>query len=246
MLLTVLLINAPVEAKVLIAAASSIRMPLEKLLEQFSYDTGIAVNVSYGASGNLTHQILRGAPYQLFLAANVDYPQRILVKRPELPAYRIYARGSLDLYAGPGSDCEVSDGLQGLPAQFQSGRIRKLAIAKPDIAPYGQVARQAMQTLGVWVALQPYLVFGNNVAQAAQLAFSGAADCALIAHGLTLSPLLSDDATHTSVPATAYEPVSHAMILLDDASETRVLWQFLVSEAAINAFIAAGFLQRSG
>lgn len=236
------LFSLNVQSEVLVAAASSIREPLDLIAGKFERQHGLRVRISYGSSGNLAHQILRGAPYQVFLSANTEYPERIWQADGGKQKPRVYAQGSLSLYANDRSPCKIDSGLKGLSDQVADGRIHRIAIAKPTLAPYGLATRQALINAGIWDKLSAHLSIGNNVAQAAQFGFSGAADCAFISSSLAQSEALSQNGRSVPVPQKLYSPVRHAMILLtgpdDDAGQ---FFRFLLSKVAAKAFSDAGF-----
>jgi molybdate transport system substrate-binding protein len=236
------LVCARAYADVLVAAASSVRMPLEKLLTEFQRRHDEVIQVSFGSSGNLTHQILRGAPFDIFLSADTEYPNKISQSGLIKMTPQIYAQGSLDIYAGPGSRCQTDTGLLGLVEQLRSGSIQHIAIANPELAPYGRAARQSLGTLGLWEELSPALVIGNSASQAAQYAFSGAADCALISHSLSSTSQLSRVGHSSPIKQDYYELVSHGMVLINESNVTaREFFRYLLSEEATQVFIDAGF-----
>ncbi len=236
------MLSLNLRAEILVAAASSVREPLDRIADMFTRETGLRVSISYGSSGNLAHQILRGAPYQVFLSANTEYPERIWREGRAKQPPRPYARGNLSLYANNGSNCDLDSGIHGLVRQITDGRIRRIAIAKPSLAPYGLATKQALTNAGVWEKLSSHLAIGNNVAQAAQFGFSGAADCAFISSSLARSDALVRSGRSVPVTRRLYEPVSHAMILLNGAdSDEASFFRFLSSDSAGKIFTWAGF-----
>ena len=231
-----------VQASVLIASASSIREPLDKIVQLYKREHQVDINVSYGASGNLTHQILRGAPFQLFLSANAEFPIRIENAGYHLEPPLDYATGKLVLYANSRSNCDVENGVSGLSDQILQGSIKRIAIANPELAPYGIAARQALENANVWNNVNPYLAYGNSVAQAAQFALSGAADCAVISLSLALHAGLNTQGRYKIIDSGSHSPISHQMILLKTAGhEAKSFYQFLQSPEVANIFMRHGF-----
>jgi molybdate transport system substrate-binding protein len=228
--------------EILVAAASSIREPLEEAIEQFQSQAGTKVQVSYGSSGRLTHQILRGAPYDLFLSADELYPQRIEKAGMLVLGPRIYTVGILDLYDTADGECGAGNDLKLLAKGLETRRIRRIAIANPELAPYGRAAREALENAGVWSLVQPHLVFAANVAQAAQFGLTGAVDCAFIAHSHAISPHLLHKGAHSKISRSLYAPLNHAMVLLGGAgNEARSLYAYLSGAEAARIFKDAGF-----
>ena len=229
-------------AEVLAAAASSIRPPLDALISLYKKSSGTVIKVSYGSSGNLTHQILRGAPFGLFLSADTGFPDKLWNAGLGQSKPVIYARGSLDLYARRDSRCQPEGGLQGVVDALAAADVQHVGIAKPTLAPYGRAAQQAMKNSGVWHNISPNLVFGNNVAQTAQFAITGAVDCAVISHSLAITEALSSAGDSYPIPPVLYTPVLHGMILLTTANaETEEFFAFLGTAKASRIFERAGY-----
>jgi molybdate transport system substrate-binding protein len=168
-----------------LAAASSLRPTLDYVVEAYrETHPRHQVSIIYGASGRLTAQILNGAPFDFFMSADMDYPRRLADEAAAASEPRVYAKGRLVLWS-------ANFDAAGLTLEnLTDDNIRRVAIAQPNIAPYGQRAREAMQAVGVWGEVESKLVFGENISQVAQMAQSGAADVGLIALSLVLQPAL--------------------------------------------------------
>ncbi len=222
---------------VLVAAASSIRSPLDIIINRFGRHNGIDVNISYGSSGNLTHQSMRGAPYHILMAANSEYPQRLkdagLVSQGPVE----YARGKLVLYVPEHSRLTSSADLTDVANLLTSDRLRHLAIANPQLAPYGVAARQVLQHNDLWESIKSRLVRGNNVAQAAQFTLTGDVDAGLIAESLALDPGLRKRGHYNPIEQRLYRPIRHTMVLLDgNHGDAMRLFKFLASPEAVGVF----------
>jgi molybdate transport system substrate-binding protein len=206
----------------LVAAASDLQFALDEIVTRFQRDTGIALRVSYGSSGNFTRQIEQGAPFELFLSADEAYVDRLAARGLTRGDGALYAIGRIVLFAPHGSPLEPDPGLKNLAARLASGDSGRLAIANPEHAPYGRAAEQALRSLGVWEAVQPKLLLGENVAQAAQFASSGNADGGIIAYSLALAPALRERGTFALLPETLHAPLRQRMVLLQRASPAAV------------------------
>jgi molybdate transport system substrate-binding protein len=202
----------------LVAAASDLQFALDEIVARFQRDTGIAPRVSYGSSGNFTRQIEQGAPFELFLSADEAYVDRLAARGLTRGDGALYAIGRIVLFAPHGSPLEPDPGLENLAARLASGESGRLAIANPEHAPYGRAAQQAMRSLGVWDAVQPKLLLGENVAQAAQFASSGNADGGIIAYSLALAPALRERGRFALLPESLHAPLRQRMVLLKRAS----------------------------
>jgi molybdate transport system substrate-binding protein len=198
--------------KVSIAAASNLVFALESLNTEFKRTApGIEVTATTAASGSLFAQIKNGAPFDVFLSADTDYPKQIIAEKLGDPAtLRTFATGRLVLWTTR-TDLDVSD----LAAVVRNPTVKKLSLAQPRSAPYGRAAQAALERLGAWSVAQPKIVFGENITQTAQFAETGNADAGFVALSLVLSPRLANKGRWTEVPPAHYAgvPLDHAGVL---------------------------------
>ncbi|MGY3438070.1 MULTISPECIES: molybdate ABC transporter substrate-binding protein [unclassified Marinovum] len=225
-----------------IAAAASLRFALPDLLTAFAASGGGPIRVAYGSSGTLAQQIRNGAPFEVFLSADETYVTR-LAKEGTLPdTGTVYALGRLALIVPKGGTLAVDPQLDGLATALDSGALKRFAIANPDHAPYGLRAQEALSHRGLWAPLQPHLVFGENVAQAAQFAVSGNADGGLIAASLAAAGPVAALGTSALIPAEWHSPLRQHMALTATASDTaKALFTFLQTPEAQAIFANHGF-----
>lgn len=167
-----LVIDAQVYAgEVLVAAASDLAPILPEIASVMKKNNNLTVRSSIGSSGQLARQIEQGAPFDLFLSADEDYVKRLTVAgHTAAGTVRIYAEGRLALWSKGGNIRSLKD-LRGL---------RRVAVANPAYAPYGRLAKQALEQGGLWEALQPALIYGESVRQTMQYAETGNVDAALV------------------------------------------------------------------
>lgn len=215
---------APAPAKTLaIAAAADLQPVLPSLVANFERTTGDKVTVSYASSATLATQIINGAPYDLFLAANRAFPQRVVRAGLTIESQPVdYARGTLVLWARHG----VLSGPLTMQGLTNPG-VHHIAVANPQHAPYGAAAMAAMHSAGLIAALQPKLVFAENIAQAAQFAQSGNAECALISETLAIIPALQQAGSFAVVPRTSYPPLEQAGVIMRKAPGKQAAQDFL-------------------
>lgn len=200
-----------------VAAAANLEPALAELGAAFEAGhPGVEVRATLGASGNFFAQIRNGAPFDVFLSADTEYPRRCVeagLGREEDLA--VYAVGRLVAWAPAGSRLELEG--RGLAA-LADPAVKKLAIANPALAPYGRAAEAALRAAGVLDAVRARLVLGTNVAQAAQFAQSGAADAALVPYSLTFSPALRGGKVFP-VPAGSAPALAQSALVLAGARE---------------------------
>jgi molybdate transport system substrate-binding protein len=200
-----------------IAAASDLQFALEEIAEAFEAETGEPVALTFGSSGNFARQIRQGAPYQMYLSAD----ERFVLDLHEDGFTRdegvLYAVGRIVIFTPHGAPLAADGKLDDLAGALEEGRITRFAIANPEHAPYGLAAEQALRHRGLWEAIAPTLVFGENVSQAAQFAATGNTDGGIIAYSLALSPQVSARGAFDLIPEAWHAPLRQRMVLLDDA-----------------------------
>lgn len=225
-----------------IAAASTLQFALPDIAAAFHADTGQAVRLSFGATGNLVRQIRAGAPYQLLLAADETFVVDLARDGITPDAGVLYAQGRLVLAAPRGSTLAVDETLDGLEQALAEGRITRFAIANPEHAPYGMRAREALQHRGLWDEVQPLLVLGENVSQTAQFATTGNADGGIIAYSLALAPQVAALGSHALIPADWHAPLNQRMVLMAGAGPVaQAFFDFLQTPQAGDILARYGF-----
>ena len=200
-----------------VAAASDLKFALEAIAAAFARAGGARLRLVFGASGQLAAQILQGAPFHLFMSADEDFVFRLADAGRTPDRGRAYAVGRLGLLVPGGSPLRADGTLADLRAALAARRLRRFAIANPAHAPYGLRAREVLRHAGLWDAIQPHLVFGENVAQAAQFALSGAADGGLVAHAIALAPEVAARSRFELVDAAWHTPLRQRMVLVTGA-----------------------------
>jgi molybdate transport system substrate-binding protein len=233
--------NAFAVERPLIAAAASLQPVLEEAAALISAETGIAPRFAYGASGNLARQIAQGAPFEMLLAADEISIQKLAEAGHTRDAGHVFALGRLALFAPRGSALDPAGGLEALRPLLAARRVQRFAIANPEIAPYGRAAEEALRRLNLWEALRPRLVFGENIAQAAQFAMMEGATGGLIAYSLALSPAVKARGSFSLVPDALHDQLRHRLALTKRASEAALRVQaWLLSPQAAAVFARHG------
>ncbi len=234
-----------VAGEVLVAAASDLSFPIKEIIAQFEKRTGHTVKLTLGSSGNFQAQIVNGAPFDVYISADVDYVRQ-LERRGliEPDTLFIYAIGRLVVWAPNGSPFDVQK--LGMQALLQPG-AKRIAIANPSVAPYGRAAVAAMRHYKVYEHAAPRLVLGENIAQAAQFLASGAADVGVIAHSLALSEPMRAAGRYWEVPLVAYPTLNQAMAVLTHARQAghlpaaRAFYSWFRNEASRDILKKYGF-----
>jgi len=207
-----------------VAAASDLQAVMPVLADRFERETSRRVALTFGSSGNFYAQILNGAPFDLFFSADVDYPRRLEAAGLTEPGtLRPYAIGTLVLYAAARPGLDLARGL----AALADPRVRRIAIANPEHAPYGRAAVAALTHEGLYDRLRPKLVLGENISQAAQFVQSGNAAAGLLALSLALTPALRARGSYVELPASLYPPIEQAAVVLNTSMRKDAARQFL-------------------
>jgi len=211
-----------------VAVAANLNFAMPEIAAAFKSRTGREVKLAFGASGNFSRQIREGAPFELFLSAD-EANVRFLVEAGRTEGEgTVYAVGRLSLFAPAASPVQVDPELAGLAAALKVGAVRRLAIANPELAPYGKAAREALQRKGLWDALAGRIVLGENVNQTAQFALTGGVEAAFIPYSIVVAPNFKDRGRSVVVPESLHEPIRQRMVLVKGAGETaRGLYDFV-------------------
>ncbi len=225
-----------------VAAASDLQFALPEIAAAFQRDTGRAVRLTFGSSGNFRRQIAEGAPFELFLSADEAMVEALSGEGRTDGAGTRYASGRIVLFVPTGSALALDPTFADLKRALADGRVQRFAIANPEHAPYGRAAEQSLRSAGVWEALAPRLVLGENVSQAAQFATSGSAQGGVFAYSLALAPPIANKGTSILLPAASHAPLQQRMVLIKGAGETaREFYGYLQRPSARAAFRRFGF-----
>lgn len=208
-------------AEIIVAAAADLSFAVKEILTQFEAKTGHKVKLSLGSSGTFHAQISNGAPFDIFLSADVAYPQELekagLIEPNSL---FIYAVGRTVVWVPNSSSINVAkDGIRSL----LDPSVRKIAIANPAHAPYGRSAVSSMRHYGVYDAVKSKFVLGENVSQTAMFVQSGAADIGIIALSLALSDPMRAAGKYWEVPLETYPRMDQGGVILKHARDANHL-----------------------
>lgn len=230
------------EERPVIAAASSLNSVLLEISRAFTRETSQQVRVSFGSSGNLTRQIIQGAPFELFLSADENYVAILRAKGLTDGSGEVYALGRLALFIPTDSPLLADPSLQDLAKALDDGRLQRLAIANPEHAPYGRAAREVLQHHHLWRPVQDELLHGQNVAQAAQFALSGNVDAGIISYSIAREPAIADRGVFVLLSDVWHQPLSHHMALIKNAGKvSRSFYTYLRQPNALEMFQKFGF-----
>ena len=239
MVLVALAAGAANAGEATVAVAANFAAPAKVLAEQFSRETGHKIVLSTGSTGKFFAQIKSGAPFDVLLSADQATPQRLEAEKLAVAASGFtYAVGRLVLWS------PLPSGVDDRGAVLRAGHFKRLALANPKLAPYGAAAQQVLEHLGLWAAVQPKLVIGENIAQTFQFVASGNAELGFVALSQTREGDKPPAGSHWLVPASLYAPIRQDAVLLargEANGAAREFVAFLRSNAARDVIRAYGY-----
>ena len=228
--------------KLTVAAAADLRFALDELVLQFrATHPAVDLAITYGSSGNFFAQIQNGAPFDVFLSADVDYPRRLVAASlASKDSLFLYGAGRIVVWVPAGSPLDPA--ALGIHA-LEAASVRHIAIANPQHAPYGRAAVAALRSLGVYDRVAPKLVLGENIAQAFEFVESGAAEVGIVALSLALAPAARTHGRYWEVPQDAYPKIEQGGVILSraPAGPAARFRAFLLSEEARRILKQYGF-----
>lgn len=222
--------------KLTVAAASNLMGVFDQIAASFHQETGIEVLLSYGSTAQLARQIENGAPFDVFAAADKEHIAQLADSGKVVASSTIiYARGKLALWIPDGDKTGVRT-LHDLTRP----EVRFIAIAQPELAPYGKAAVEALKASGLWEALQPKIIYGSNIGMARQYAATGNADATLTA----LSLVVEDAGIVLALDPKLYDPIDQAAGVVASSTNreaARDYVKFLARPAARTIFREGGY-----
>lgn len=240
-LLSILITTAIFAGEINVAVAANVSYAIEELKAEFKKtNPDIDVKITLGSSGKLTAQIKNGAPYGIFMAANMLYPEALYNKKAALTKPIVYAQGELAYLSIKPID--FSKGI----AIVNDNSISKIAIANPKTAPYGAATIEAMKNSGVYESAKGKFVFGESISQTVSYTIT-AADLGFIAKSSLYSPKMAhykENVNWASVDTSLYTPIKQGIVLLkyaENNSDYKAFYDFILSDRAKKIFIKYGY-----
>ena len=213
---------------VTVAVASNLKPAFEEIFKGFQQSNPQSKNVRivYGSSGNLASQMKNGAPYELFISADETYPLRLVEVGLTRDHGVVYALGHLALITNDTKGLRLSSDAESIQSLLRGAK--KIAIANPDLAPYGRASVQYLQSIGLWNELQSRVIFAENISIAAVYVSTGAAKVGITALSLAKSSELSQQIQYIALPDHLYAPIKQRMVLKRDPAPIAVaLYDYL-------------------
>jgi len=227
--------------EITVAAASDLQFAFQEVATRFQHDSGMSVKLIFGSSGNFFTQIQNGAPFDLFFSADSEYPKKLEAAGLAEPGtvYE-YAIGKIVLWIPKDSTLDLNRGL----AVLRDAKVKKIAIANPEHAPYGRAAVAALQHEKIYDNVRDKFVLGENISQTASFVVSGSADIGIVALSLALAPSMKERGRYVEIPGEDYPPIRQAAMILASSKQkaaARQLLDYVKSPAIIELLKSYGF-----
>jgi len=223
-------------SEIRVAVASNFSNAMATIADQFETESGHTLKLSFGSTGKHYAQIVNGAPFDIFFAADAKRPGLLEQEGQGIAGSRFtYALGKLVLWS---PKPEFVDSHADI---LKQGTFRHLAIANPKLAPYGVAARQVLQSLELWQDMQGRMVRGENIGQAFQFVASGNAELGFVARSQVMRPGLEATGSAWAVPQFLYDPIEQQAVLLNDKQAARAFMSFVRSDEAIRIIREHGY-----
>lgn len=222
-----------------VATAANLQGVIKVLAADFTKKTGIGIEPIIGASGSLVAQIRNGAPFDIFLSADVSFPETLYKENLTTGKPEVYASGSLII-------CSTSNiGFENWERLLLTPSIKKVAVANPKIAPYGLAAKESLSKKGIWSEIQSKIVYGESISQVNTYITTGAVDV-----GFTTQSLVKDLEGKTKlyymvIDPKSYSPIEQGMVILKHAegnADAQKFYQYLLSTEAKKIFKEYGYI----
>lgn len=215
-----------------IAVAANVQFAMRELKTEFQKETGIKVETIIGSSGQLTAQITQGAPYDVFISADMKYPNTLFKNKLAIEKPKIYALGSLVIWT---LDEKIK--LSNIPDKLLDRKVKKIAIANPRTAPYGIAAVQALKHYGIYDKVKDKLVYGESISQTNQFIVSRTAEIGFTAKSVVMSPNMMGKGNWKEVDSSAYKPIKQGCVILkygndNHRKESQAFYNFMFSKEA--------------
>jgi len=221
-----------------IAVASNFSHTLHTISEDFKSRTGHQLRISSASTGKLYTQIKHGAPFDVFMAADENRPNRLIAEgNATAELAKVYATGKLVLLSNIKPDKTCLD-------IIDNAKLKRLAIANPKTAPYGAAAQQVLEKLHRWDSFKTRLVMGENIAQTLQFVSTGSASAGFVAKSMLMQKAIINATCEWDVPAEMHAPIRQKMVVLNNASSkpaVMAFWQYMHSDEALTIIKNSGY-----
>ncbi len=229
------------QASIIIAVAANMQFAMEELTEAFTRKTGIRCEITVSSSGKLTAQIKKGAPFDVFVSADMKYPLEILKSGLAATRPKVYAYGKLVFWS-------MKDDINPSLEMLHNNSFRHIALANPKLAPYGVAAIEVLKNHQLLEKVEKKLVYGESIAQTNQFVITGAAEVGFTAMSVVLSPQMKGKGKWIEINQIDYPPIEQGVVVVkrenSPADNALKFYEFLSSKEAIAILETFGYAVR--
>lgn len=224
-----------------VAVAANVKFVFDELKAEFKKSSGIEVNGVFASSGKINAQIKSGAPYDVFLSADMEFPAALYKEGFAVAAPKAYARGVLVLWT-----LQPLDLKQGLEV-LKSSAVKRVAMANPKLAPYGREAMRALEHFNLRAAVEPKLIYGESIAQVNQYIDTKSVEIGFTAKSVVLAPQMQGRGKWIELPRESYQPIEQGVVLLKHGAEKHAepakrFMEFMASASARSILQKFGYI----
>jgi molybdate transport system substrate-binding protein len=228
------------QQKVSVAVAANVQFAMQQLKNEFEKETGIEVDITIGSSGKFTTQIEQGAPFDVFVSADVSYPAELYKNNFTIDTPKIYANGLLVMWTARNDNKPSLN-------ELLAAEIKKIAIANPKTAPYGVAAEETLKYYKLYDQVKDKLVYGESIAQTNQFITSLSADIGFTAKSVVLADEMKGKGSWIDIDRKSYSPIAQAAVILKYGKETNAdasqkFYDYLYSKNAKVIFKKYGYI----
>lgn len=229
--------NDKEEPTLKIACAANAKFAIEEICDDFEKAHHIPIDLITSSSGKITSQISSGAPYDVFISADLSYPEQLYQLNLTMGSPRVYARGHLAMWT------MLSE--KDLNSSFKNpASVNKIAIANPKTAPYGRAALEYLNTLNNFKDIESKLVFGESISQTNQFILSKGVDFGITSNSIRHHPVFGKQGNWQSIEHSQYSPINQAAVILKKTTlpkEAKLFYTYLFSESAKKILVKFGY-----
>lgn len=241
-ILLVISCKQPDEKKLTIAASANMQFAIQEISKAYTKQTGINCEIIVGSSGKLTAQIKEGAPFDIFVSADIKYPEELFISGFTTNKPIIYAYGKLVLWT-------MIDSIKPSLYMLKNLDIHHIAIANPKTAPYGIAAVELLKNKGIYNTISPKLVFGESISQTNQFIVSKSAEIGFTAKSVVLSPKMKNKGNWIDLDENDYSPIAQGIVVLNNRAmqknDAEKFHNFMQSTVAKKILVDFGYSVKS-
>lgn len=224
-----------------VAVAANVKFVFDELREEFKKSTGIDANGVFASSGKINAQIRSGAPFDVFMSADMEFPEALYKEGLAIAPPGVYAQGVLVLWT-----LHPYDLTQGMKV-LTNADVKKIAMANPKLAPYGREAIRALDYYKLRGEVESKLIFGESIGQVNQYIDTQAVEIGFTAKSVVLAPQMQGRGKWVEVPKTSYQPIEQGIVVLKHGAETNAasakrFMEFMASSKARNILEKFGYI----